>query len=138
MLISEIIDYFKVGTRCDMPKNHALFNPIEEYIIKKLGFKFRNNSWVRKGVVDNPVFDKEGNEGKQSAYHSGLSTAQPSAPISTTFDVEKAFTRLFSFMETMDSRLTACMDLFEVQNQEMLLCQKYLEDQFCSQFSPPS
>ncbi|EOY22059.1 Uncharacterized protein TCM_014250 [Theobroma cacao] len=133
MLISEIIDYFNVDTRCDPSKNHALFNLIDEHSIKKLDFEFRNNNWSRKGAVNNPIFDEEENKGESSAYRSGLFIAQPSAPISTTFDVEQAFIRLFLFMKTMDFRLTTRMNLVEVQNHEMLKRQKDLKDPFRSQ-----
>ncbi|EOY26015.1 Uncharacterized protein TCM_027407 [Theobroma cacao] len=60
MLVSAIIDNFSVDTQCDPPKSHALFNPIDEHIVKKLGFKLKNDNWVRKGVLDLSVIDDEG------------------------------------------------------------------------------
>ncbi|EOY13969.1 Uncharacterized protein TCM_032909 [Theobroma cacao] len=118
MLINEIVDYFTANTHCDQPKTHAVFNPMDKHTIKKLGFEFKNSTWVRKRTINLLVFDNEvhegneGNEGELRTYPSGPSSAYPNAPMSTTFDVEHAFTRLFSYMETMDSRLTTGMDVW--------------------------
>ncbi|EOY32176.1 Uncharacterized protein TCM_039758 [Theobroma cacao] len=113
MLINEIINYFKVDNCCDLPKNHSLFNFIDEHSIKKLGFELKNNTWVKKRLINNSVFNDKRNEGEPSTYPNGLSSAQLSAPMSTTFNVRQAFTRLISFVETMDSRLTARMIVIE-------------------------
>ncbi|EOY31742.1 Uncharacterized protein TCM_038859 [Theobroma cacao] len=127
MLVSEMIDYSSIDTQRDPLKSHVLFNHIDEHTVNKLDFECKNGNWVRKGVVDLLVFDdeglkgREGNEGESSAYLAGPSTVQPSAPpMSTTFDIEHAFTQLLSYMETMDSHLITSMDILEAQNHEIL------------------
>ncbi|EOY09261.1 Uncharacterized protein TCM_024678 [Theobroma cacao] len=81
ILVSEITDFSSANTRCDPPKSHALFNPIDEHTVKKLGFELKNGKWVRKGVIDLRVHDDEAVEGDEdnevesNAYSTSLSTS---------------------------------------------------------------
>lgn len=120
--LSEILDHFGVDTSYDPPMSHALFNLIKECTFNKLRFVFKNNQWVRKEIVDELVLANDDvDEGQPSIDLSGSICAQPSTypdcpsstlleastsslPPSTTFNIERAFSWLLSFMETMDSR----------------------------------
>ncbi|EOY03315.1 Uncharacterized protein TCM_018195 [Theobroma cacao] len=121
------------GVMCDPPKQHVMHTKINEHAINKLGFVYVNNSWVRKETVNDPKFvgdeDCEDTFLKPSVTPSATLSAGPSShptvghsypPMSTSFDNEQAYSRLLSFMESMDARVVHKLDALEAQNQELL------------------
>ncbi|EOY03325.1 Uncharacterized protein TCM_018238 [Theobroma cacao] len=118
---------------CDPPKQHVMHTKINEHAINKLDFVYVNNFWVRKETVNDPKFvgdeDCEDTFLEPSVTPSATLSAGPSShpsvghsypPMSTSFDNEQAYSRLLSFMESMDARVVHKLDALEAQNQELL------------------
>ncbi|EOY16684.1 Uncharacterized protein TCM_035517 [Theobroma cacao] len=103
-----------------------------------------------KKIVNDPKFagdeDHENTFAKPSVIPSAAPRVGPSAHpsigrsypfMSTTFDNGQAYSRLLSFMESMDACVVHRLDALEAQNRKLLYRQQLLKEQFttfCAQF----
>ncbi|EOY00848.1 Uncharacterized protein TCM_010774 [Theobroma cacao] len=122
MAISAIINSVGINTRCDPPKQHAMHTKNNEHTINKLGFMYVNQSLVCKETVNEPdIVGDVGNEdthAEPSVAPSVSLSVSPSVAssypsMSTAFDSEQAFSRLLSYMESMDVCVVNRLDALE-------------------------